>query len=61
MALFCWFLRQLYPSVWVRPILGTEDDGFESWHIAADGSLLDIRFMSEARRYREYGELFAVK
>jgi hypothetical protein len=49
--LFYWALCIMYPPVWVKPCI------FESWLMDAVGRQLDVRFMSEARRYREYGNI----
>lgn len=53
-----WFFSLLYPPVWIQPFLNTEDDGFELWKFSPIGELLDKRFMSEQKRFREYGEVF---
>jgi hypothetical protein len=56
-----WFLDIAFPPVWVKPLIGTADDGFVSWKLSASGRILDTRHMSESKRFWQYGEMIGVK
>lgn len=55
-----WLLTNMFPPVWVTPIIDSVDDGFMSWQLNAMGEILDIRYMSESKRFWQYGELLGV-
>jgi hypothetical protein len=57
-----WLFDLANPPVWIRPMLGSVDDGFVSWLVSASGSkILDVRWMSESKRFWQYGEFWSTQ